>query len=154
MDKEIKQEIKRLTREGLGEQLAIITACANKGKPELASEYLEEMQEEQDDIKYALEKLGMVPLHEAYKIPLTVFDTSYNLIMPEQLNARSEPPRIVDISGEDCMTGITITYEDIEPEPEDKKADEALDKLEAEHEHIMKNGRMYKVQKEQPEYNI
>ena len=88
MDKEIKQEIKRLTREGLGEQLAIITACANKGKPELASEYLEEM------------------------------------------------------------------HEDIEPEPEDKKADEALDKLEAEHEHIMKNGRMYKVQKEQPEYNI
>jgi len=145
MDKEIKQEIKRLTREGFPEQIAVITACANKGKPELADEYLEDINEEQDDIKYALEKLGMVPFHEAYKTPL-IFDTNFNLINPEQLNARSEPPLTVDISGEDSMEGITIKYEDIEPEPEDKKADEALDKLEAEYSYAIKNGKMYKVQ--------
>jgi hypothetical protein len=145
MDKEIKQDIKRLTREGFPEQIAVITACANNGKPELADEYLEDINEEQDNIKYALEKLGMIPLHEAYKIPL-VFDTNYNLINPEQLNARSEPPLTVDIEGENVMTGITIKYEDIEPEPEDKKADEALDKLEAEYSYAIKNGKMYKVQ--------
>lgn len=72
MDKEIKQEIKRLMREGFSQQLAIITACANKGKPELAEEYLEEMADEQDEIKYALEKTGMVPLHLAYPAKLTI----------------------------------------------------------------------------------
>lgn len=146
MDKEIKQEIKRLTREGFPEEIAIITACANKGKPELADEYLEDINDEQDDIKYALEKLGMIPIHEAYKIPPLMFDCAYNLINTDQLNVRSEPPRIVDISGEDVMEGITIKYEDIEPEPEDKKADEALDKLEAEYSYAVKNGKMYKVQ--------
>jgi pentatricopeptide repeat protein len=72
MDKEIKQEIKRLMREGFSQQLAIITACANKGKPELAEEYLEEMADEQDEIKYALEKAGMVPFHLAYPAKLTI----------------------------------------------------------------------------------
>ena len=141
MNKEIKQEIKRLVRDGFSEQIAIITACANKGKPELAEEYLEELSYEQDDIKYALEKMGMIPLHEAYKIPLTLFDASYNLIDPS-----SEPPLMVKVEEEEPMEPITITYEDVEPEPEDKKADEELDKVESVYSHILKNGKMYKVQ--------
>ena len=114
MDKEIKQEIKRLMREGFTEQMAIITACANSGKPELASDHIEELNDEQDTIKYALEKMGMIPYSEAYpdiKIPSlyvdTKFDGSYNLIKNE----------------------ITITYDEIEPEPEDKKANDALNAL-------------------------
>lgn len=141
MDKEIKQEIKRLVRDGFSEQIAIITACANKGKPELAEEYLEELSYEQDDIKYALEKMGMIPLHEAYKIPLTLFDASYNLIKEEQ-----QSPDVCATDKEESMESITITYEDVEPEPEDKKADEELDKVEAVYTHILKNGKMYKVQ--------
>jgi len=137
MNKEIKQEIKRLVRDGFSEQIAIITACANKGKPELAEEYLEELSYEQDDIKYALEKMGMIPLHEAYKIPLTLFDASYNLINPVTL-----PPA----DKEESIESITVTYEDVEPEPEDKKADEELDKVEAVYSHVLKNGKMYKVE--------
>lgn len=137
MDKEIKQEIKRLVRDGFSEQIAIVTACANKGKPELAEEYLEELSYEQDDIKYALEKMGMIPLHEAYKIPLTLFDASTNLTNPVTL-----PPA----DKEESTESITITYEDVEPEPEDKKADEELDKVEAVYSHVLKNGKMYKVE--------
>ena len=137
MNKEIKQEIKRLVRDGFSEQIAIITACANKGKPELAEEYLEELSYEQDDIKYALEKMGMIPLHEAYKIPLTLFDASYNLI---------DPGLVPPADKEESMESITITYEDVEPEPEDKKADEELDKVEAVYSHVLKNGKMYKVE--------
>jgi hypothetical protein len=137
MNKEIKQEIKRLVRDGFSEQIAIITACANKGKPELAEEYLEELSYEQDDIKYALEKMGMIPLHVAYKIPLALFDASYNLI---------DPGLVPLADKEESMESITITYEDVEPEPEDKKADEALDEVEAVYSHVLKNGKMYKVQ--------
>jgi hypothetical protein len=161
MNKEIKQEIKRLVRDGFSEQIAIITACANKGKPELAEEYLEELSYEQDDIKYALEKMGMIPLHEAYKIPLTLFDASYNLIEElqpglreglikiveeQQLNNGSVPPVVRAADKEESMESITITYEDVEPEPEDKKADDELDEVEAVYSHVLKNGKMYKVQ--------
>lgn len=141
MDKDIKQEIKRLVRDGFSEQIAIITACANKGKPELAEEYLEELLYEQDDIKYALEKMGMIPLHEAYKIPLTLFDACSNLIKEEQ-----QSPDVCATDKEEPNEPITITYEDVEPEPEDKKADEELDKVEAVYSHILKNGKMYKVE--------
>ena len=51
MEKEIRNEVKGLIKMGLPENLAIITACANKGKPELAQQYLEELNEEQQEIK-------------------------------------------------------------------------------------------------------
>ena len=107
MDKEIKQEIKALMKQGFREELAIITACANNGKPELAAEYLEDMSEEQDDIKFALEKLGMCPLHEAYKIPLT-------LMMPVE---EPEQP-------------IVITHHEITDDIKSDEQFESLDKVE------------------------
>lgn len=64
MDKQIKAEIKGLMKQGFPEQLAIITACANAGKPEQAIEHLEELNEDQDEIKYGLELMGMRPFHE------------------------------------------------------------------------------------------
>jgi hypothetical protein len=65
MDKQIKAEIKGLMKQGFPEQLAIITACANAGKPEQAIEHLEELNEDQDEIKYGLELMGKRPFHEA-----------------------------------------------------------------------------------------
>lgn len=72
MDKEIKNEVRGLLKQGVPESLAIIAACANKGKPELAAEHLDEMADEQAEIKEMMEKLGMVPLQVAYNIPLTI----------------------------------------------------------------------------------
>ena len=72
MDKEIKNEVRGLLKQGIPEPIAIITACANKGKPELAAEHLEEMADEQAEIKEMMEKLGMVPLQVSYNIPLTI----------------------------------------------------------------------------------
>jgi hypothetical protein len=64
MDKQIKAEIRGLMKQGFPEQLAVITACANAGKPELAIDHLEELNEEQDEIKNGLELMGMRPFHE------------------------------------------------------------------------------------------
>jgi len=66
MERKIKDEVKSLLKMGLPENLAIITACANKGKPELADEYLADLQEEQSELKDILS--NMVPLTESIKL--------------------------------------------------------------------------------------
>lgn len=66
MEKEIRNEVKSLLKIGLPENIAIITACANKGKPELAQEYLEEINEEQQEIQSFLKQL--IPISEAIKL--------------------------------------------------------------------------------------
>lgn len=66
MDKNIRDEVKSLIKMGLPENLAIITSCANKGKPEMAQEYLEELQEEQNEIKDFLSQFA--PLTETIKL--------------------------------------------------------------------------------------
>lgn len=66
MDKKIRDEVKSLIKLGLPENLAIITACANKGKPELAEEYLEELQEEQQELKSFLNQFA--PMIETIKL--------------------------------------------------------------------------------------
>ena len=66
MEKEIRNEVKCLLKIGLPENLAIITACANKGKPELAQQYLDELNEEQDELQNFLKQL--IPMSEAIKL--------------------------------------------------------------------------------------
>jgi hypothetical protein len=66
MERKIKDEVKSLLKMGLPENLAIITACANKGKPELADEYLADLQEEQSELQQILS--NMMPLTESIKL--------------------------------------------------------------------------------------
>jgi len=66
MDKKLRDEVKSLIKMGLPENLAIITACANKGIPDQAKEYLEELQEEQEEIKNLLSNFA--PLTETIKL--------------------------------------------------------------------------------------
>ena len=66
MEKKIKDEVKSLLKMGLPENLAIITACSNKGKPEMAEEYLAELQEEQNELKELLKNFA--PLTETIKL--------------------------------------------------------------------------------------
>lgn len=66
MERKIKEEVKSLLKMGMPENIAIITACANKGKPEMAQEYLEELQEEQNEIKDFLSNFA--PMKEIIKL--------------------------------------------------------------------------------------
>jgi uncharacterized protein YbcC (UPF0753/DUF2309 family) len=66
MEKEIRNEVKSLLKIGLPENIAIITACANKGKPEMAQQYLEELNDEQQEIQSLLKQL--IPVTEAIKL--------------------------------------------------------------------------------------
>ena len=66
MERKIKEEVKSLLKMGMPENIAIITACANKGKPEMAQEYLEELQEEQNEIKDFLSNFA--PMTETIKL--------------------------------------------------------------------------------------
>ena len=66
MEKEIRNEVKGLLKIGLPENIAIITACANKGKPEMAQQYLEELNDEQQEIQSLLKQL--IPVTEAIKL--------------------------------------------------------------------------------------
>lgn len=76
MEKEIRNEVKSLLKIGLPENIAIITACANKGKPELAQQYLEELNEEQQEIQSFLKQL--IPVTEAIKLQ----EEASKLILP------------------------------------------------------------------------
>ena len=82
MDKQIKAEVKGLIKAGFPEDIAIITACANAGKPEQALEYLEELNDDQQDIMQAIELMGMRPFHEVIEggtiatcTSITTYDT-------------------------------------------------------------------------------
>lgn len=98
MDKQIKAEIKSLIKSGFPEDLAIITACANAGKPEQAIEYLEELNDDQQDIKSALELMGMRPFHETVSVA--------NIY---------QGGTIATSTTLDTEDSIKITYHDIEP---------------------------------------
>jgi len=70
MDKDFKKlqnEIKTLVKMGVPEDMAIIVASANMGKPELANSYLEELHDEQREIQEALAgfvKVGSLQLED------------------------------------------------------------------------------------------
>lgn len=70
MDKDFKKlqnEIKTLVKMGVPEDMAIIIASANMGKPELANSYLEELHDEQKEIQEALAgfvKFGSLQLED------------------------------------------------------------------------------------------
>ena len=66
MERKIKDEVKSLLKMGMPENVAVITACANKGKPEMAQEYLEELQEEQTELQKYLSQFA--PLTETIKL--------------------------------------------------------------------------------------
>ena len=78
MDSKIKNEVKALIKIGLPENIAIITACANNGKSELAHEYLEELSFEQSEIidmvKY-LVPFGSEPVLENIESNIIIDDT-------------------------------------------------------------------------------
>ena len=60
MERKLDNEVKQLTKMGMPEDMAFIIACAKIGKPELASELLQEVKDTQDDI--AKELANFVPL--------------------------------------------------------------------------------------------
>lgn len=66
MDKELRQEVKNLMKQGFPENIAIITACANQNKTELSHQYLAEIQEENEEIEMLVKHL--IPLSEAIKL--------------------------------------------------------------------------------------
>lgn len=51
MDYKLKLEIDKLTKLGLSDDMALIVACANQGKPEMAESYTEMISQEQQLIK-------------------------------------------------------------------------------------------------------
>jgi hypothetical protein len=66
MDKELRNEVKNLIKKGFPENLAIITACANQNKPEMAEEYLLEIVEENEEMQTLIKY--MIPFEESLKI--------------------------------------------------------------------------------------
>jgi hypothetical protein len=104
MDKQMKGEIKGLMKQGFPEEIAIITACANAGKPEQAIEYLEELNDDQNDIKMALEMMGMLPLGEN--------PPDLAILAPQKFYA--DEPRLNSIISSNIDSGIKISYEKIE----------------------------------------
>lgn len=105
MDKQIKAEVRGLMKQGFPEQLAVITACANAGKPEQAIEYLEELNEEQDEIKTGLELMGMRPFHEvvAEEAEITIthheIEPTNEMIYQTALDLKEILTVTLDISG-------------------------------------------------------
>ena len=65
MDRELRNEVKNLIKKGFPENLAIITACANQNKPEMAEEYLQEIVEENEEIQTLIKY--MIPFEESLK---------------------------------------------------------------------------------------
>lgn len=100
MEKKLKDEVKSLIKMGLPENLAIITACANKGKPELAQEYLEDLHEEQQEIKNFLGQFA--PMTETIKLQ----EEGTKVI---QLEVVPLPPSISNIKCDDKNNEMTIT---------------------------------------------
>ena len=66
MDKKFNREVEGLVRLGLPENIAIITASVKLGKPEIAEMQIEEIREEQTELKEMLSL--MMPLEEAKKL--------------------------------------------------------------------------------------
>lgn len=93
MDRKIKDEVKSLMKLGLPQNLAIVTACANQGKSEMAQEYLDELNEEQQEIKDILSQFR--PITEVLEIQ----KESVKVIQIE-----STPIKCDDISNEITLT--------------------------------------------------
>lgn len=91
MEKEIRNEVKSLIKMGLPENLAVITACANKGKPELAQQYLEELNEEQQEIKDFLNQFR--PITEV--LELQKEETKVILIEPAVIKCDDDTNEII-----------------------------------------------------------
>lgn len=68
MDKKFNREVEGLVRLGLPENIAIITASVKLGKPEIAEMQIEEIKDEQIELKEML--LLMMPLEQSQKLQL------------------------------------------------------------------------------------
>jgi hypothetical protein len=66
MDKKFNREVDSLVKLGLPENIAIITASVKLGKPEIAEIQIEEIKEEQNELKEMLSL--MMPMEEAQKL--------------------------------------------------------------------------------------
>jgi hypothetical protein len=100
MDKELRNEVKNLIKKGFPENLAIITACANQKKPEMAEEYLLEIVEEHEEMQTLIKY--MIPFEESLKIQ-------------EPPASEPEPENTITVIHHD-IEEPTITMEIIKPE--------------------------------------
>jgi len=100
MDKELRNEVKNLIKKGFPENLAIITACANQNKPEMAEEYLLEIVEEHEEMQTLIKY--MIPFEESLKIQ-------------EPPASEPEPENTITVIHHD-IEEPTITMEIIKPE--------------------------------------
>lgn len=113
MDKELRQEVKNLMKLGFPENIAIITACANQKKSELAAEYLNEIVDENEEIEMLVKHL--IPMSESLRLqqeeearivfskPLEIEDlTKASDVLPNELPNNYACADHVD-------AGITIT---------------------------------------------
>ena len=66
MDKELRQEVKNLIKLGFPENIAIITACANQKKSEFATEYLNEIIDENEEVEMLVKYL--IPMSESIRL--------------------------------------------------------------------------------------
>ena len=106
MDKQMKAEIKGLMKVGFPEEIAVIAAFANSGKPEQAIEYLEELNDDQNEIKKAIELMGMRPFGEVNENPPGII-----ILAPQKLYA--DEPRLNSSISSNIDYGIKISYEEI-----------------------------------------
>jgi len=83
MDKKFNREVEGLVKLGLPENIAIITASVKLGKPEIAENYIEEIKDEQNELKELLS--FMMPLEEAQKLQQEEGTKCISLTKPEIL---------------------------------------------------------------------
>ena len=83
MDKKFNREVEGLVKLGLPENIAIITASVKLGKPEIAENYIEEIKDEQNELKELLSL--MMPLEESQKLQQEEGTKCISLTKPEIL---------------------------------------------------------------------
>jgi len=83
MDKKFNREVEGLVKLGLPENIAIITASVKLGKPEIAENYIEEIKDEQNELKELLSL--MMPLEESQKLQQEEGTKCISLNKPEIL---------------------------------------------------------------------
>ena len=120
MDKELRIEIKNLMKQGFPENFAIITACANQKKSELAEQYLAELQDENEEVEILIKNL--IPLEEALRLQseeearIINKKTPLEIYMYEADEPKNDSPKCDDVNNN--MT-ITINEDNIVINKED-----------------------------------
>lgn len=104
MDKELRNEVKNLIKQGFPENLAIITACANQNKSELANQYLAEILEENEEIEMLIKHL--IPMSEAIKLQQ---EEEARVVNSKSIFEIVDEPKIDQSSCDDTNNNITVT---------------------------------------------